>query len=215
MVNSLLNHCGLVSLPFSISERTAVNRIVRAVHQDHPELFYVDFWRFERKGCIARPRSTVSFRLLMNRARANAVQNTINNRICQISSCIEKGHSLESKYYAIIRQIASSVSYCDTNSAFWNHTAAGPVLCHTAVCEGISKLFLLICQRVNLPCALCSGNLHNVPHSWNMVELSNNEIRYIDVTGMLRVATVFASCPRIVFKNELSLQRDGYLLDEW
>ena len=109
----------------------------------------------------------------------------------------------------VIRQITSSNKYENTQSHFWDHTAAGPVLRHSAVCEGIAKLFLFLCQRLELPCAIVMGRLEGEGHAWNMIELSGRRM-YIDVTELVNTPRQYLLTESRFFKSREKLIQSGY-----
>ena len=119
-------------------------------------------------------------------------------------------NSAEQMYAVVIRKIASSVEYQDTKSAFWDHTAAGPILHHTSVCEGIAKLFLFFCLRLSLPCAVITGTLNGAPHAWNVVEICGKR-KYVDVTSFLRAPQAVYLFPKTLFRSKNRMIEAGYL----
>ena len=117
--------------------------------------------------------------------------------------------SLKQKYYQVVKKIASTTTYVNSGSGFWDHTCVGPILKGSGVCESIAKLFLYFCQRLQLPCAILTGTLNGIPHAWNMIEI-NNTLRYIDVTSLLNTSFCYALFPIVMFQNEDDLRQNGY-----
>lgn len=194
-----------------ISQSTSIQRVVNAIHLDHPELFFVDFWHYQVSQSFLPPGAAVNFQMLLARDTAHSVANTLSLRATALQSGLPLGVPPEQQYYHVARHIASSTAYIDSGSGFWDHTCAGPGLKGTAVCEGIAKLFLFFCQRLQLPCAIVTGSLNGTPHAWNMVDL-HGRIRYIDVTGMLHIASRCPILPLALFRTESQLHLLGY---EW
>ena len=96
MVNKLLQYRSEVSLPFSVTEGDAVFRILNAVHKDHPEIFYIDYWqRYKLCGVLHQAQSTLPLRYLMDQRRAEAVLNTINNKVKRLDSIVAKQRNLK------------------------------------------------------------------------------------------------------------------------
>lgn len=136
--------------------------------------------------------------------------NALNAKAALLQQSIRKKSSREEIYFLIAKEIATTTKYVDSNNAFWEHTAAGPVLSHRAVCEGIAKMFLFLCQRIsNVPCAVITGTSNGVPHAWNMIEL-NGVRMYIDVTSVLQTISLYTLVPAALFKSEQALRRKGY-----
>lgn len=208
IVNSLIRFENIISVRHSAYECEALQRVIRAVHFDHPELFYVDFWRYRLVQNIFPAVTKIEFRLLLDRSAAESVTNTLLLRAAELRKEIERKTSAEKQYYQVINRISETITYVDSGSAFWDHTCAA-VLRGTAVCEGIAKLFLYYCQRSQLPCAVVTGTLNGSPHAWNMVETTAG-IRYVDVTCLLSSASLYMLYPVVLFKTEVQLRQNGY-----
>lgn len=188
----------------------SVRKIVNAVHLDHPELFYVDFWHYQLTQSLLPCGMFLNFRMMLDRDPSIAVMNALNTKAALLQRSVRKKTSREERYFMIAKEIATTTKYVDSNSAFWEHTVAGPVLSHRAVCEGIAKMFLFLCQRAaNVPCAIITGTLSGAPHAWNMIEL-NGVRKYIDVTAILQTISLYTLVPDALFKNEQTLRRNGY-----
>lgn len=188
-----------------------IHKIVHAIHMDHPELFYVDFWCYKiQRNFLFGGSVTLEFRMLLDSSASVAVSNMMNDKWQVLQSRVQLYNSTREKYYFVAQDIISKTKYNNSGSAFWDHTAAGPVLRHCAVCEGISKLFLFLCQRLGLPCAIISGTLTGIPHAWNMVEL-DGILCYVDVTATLHSLSLDTRIPRTFFKTEKNLCKNGYI----
>ena len=183
IVNALLRHRGYAVLQIPVSGRTAIIKIVRAVHLDHPELVYVDFWNYHTAWDPLSGNVTVYFRFLLPQEASDKVVSSLKERAALLRGRVH-GLSIRQKYSEVIREVAGTTKYEDTGSAFWDHTAAGPVLLHSAVCEGIAKIFLYYCQHAGIPCAIITGSFKDMPHAWNMVELNGDRL-YLDLTTMI------------------------------
>lgn len=186
-----------------------VKEVVQAVHKDHPELFYVNFWRFQttasHRGCIR-----LNFQFLLEPAAIRACRRTVNQRIGEIRQLCETVPP-ENRYHRIARCIASDVRYQQEHNedALLFHSITGALLNHRSVCEGIAKLFLLYCQHLQLPCVLIYGTLGGQPHAWNMVETKQG-LRHIDVTAELGFAGVTGFCMPGLMKRGETLRAQGY-----
>lgn len=209
IINGLIRYESSICIPQSVAENERIHRVVKAIHLDHPELFFVDFWRYQLCQRFLPFETRIIFQMLLDCDTANSVAETLSFRVAELQSKLKPGMTLEQRYYHVARNIASSTTYVDSSSGFWDHTCAGPVLKGSGVCEGISKLFLFLCQRLQLPCAIVTGTLHEIPHAWNMVE-RNSEIKYIDVTGLLNDFLLCSIFPSTIYKNKTQLHLSGY-----
>ena len=50
------------------------------------------------------------------------------------------------------------------------------------VCEGYARAFKLICDALEIPCVLVSGNANSEKHMWNYVQMENGYWYAVDVT---------------------------------
>lgn len=209
IVAGLLNRRKSIYIKLAHTQIESVRRIVNSVHLDHPELFYVDFWHYRLTQSLLPCGVYVHFRMMLDSDPSKAVMNALNTKAALLQRSICKKLSREEIYFMVAKEIATTTKYVDSNSAFWEHTVAGPVLSHRSVCEGIAKMFLFLCQRVNVPCAIITGTSNGIPHAWNMIEL-NGVRRYIDVTSVLQTILLYTLVPTALFKSEQALRRNGY-----
>ncbi len=80
--------------------------------------------------------------------------------------------------------IANAVTY---NISAPYHNASVGLFCepYEIVCEGYSKSFKLICDKIGIPCVVIPGNINitdNTGHMWNYVMMENGEWYGIDCT---------------------------------
>lgn len=209
LVNGLRSRSGSIRIHQHPDRQDVIRQIVRAVHLDHPELFYVDFWHYESSWHPLSRNVRLHFQMMLEPEPSQAVSNSLAEQAASLKKRLEGCASVERAYYLVAKEVASSTRYLDSNSAFWDHTVAGPILRHSAVCEGVAKLFLFFCQRVSLPCAIMTGTLHGTPHAWNLVE-RNGQRSHMDITGILQTAALFSIAPYALFQADAALRQKGY-----
>lgn len=213
LVNALLQYQSRVTLHPRHLTKASIVRTVRAVHLDHPELFYVDFWRFTFLRDPLTGNASVSFNLMIEQDISQKVLSSLRLQTLVIKDNVDKAIGIKAKYIELIRAVSESIKYDDTDSAFWDHTIAGPLLLHSAVCEGIAKIFLYYCQHTCLPCAIIAGTLTGIPHAWNMVEI-DQRLFYVDITAALGQMNSESTYPinwESCFKTKQDLLRAGYI----
>jgi len=198
IVTGLLRRRASIYITQEHAQIESVRKIVRAVHLDHAELFYIDFWHYQMTQSLIPCGMFLSFRMMLDQEPSTAVMNSLNAKATSMQEIARQKASREEIYFMIAKEIATTTEYVDSNNAFWEHTVAGPVLTHRAVCEGIAKMFLFLCQRLNLPCAIITGTLNGAPHAWNMIEL-NGVRKYIDVTAALETISLYTRLSRSIF----------------
>ena len=209
IVNGLIRYENSICIPQSGAEHERIHRVVKAIHLDHPELFFIDFWSYQLCQSFLTFGTRIDFQMLLESDIADSVANTLSFRAAELQNKLKPDMSLEQQYYHVVRNIVTATTYVDSGSGFWDHTCVGPVLRGSGVCEAIAKLFLFFCQRLQLPCAIITGTLNGSPHAWNMVELKSG-IRYLDVTGLLNVASSYPLFSFVVFRTEKQLYQMGY-----
>ncbi len=185
------------------------SHILQCIHYDHPELFWINWWsgiRFVHIPAFQRTKVFVS--TLLEPEMITACNNALSSKIKAISTRFPLSSPCDAQYRFILKECVKGINYKDTGSALWDHTIIGPLLSHTAVCEGISKLFLLYCQRFNLPCISISGSYNNSPHAWNVV-IVNHVLYHIDVTAEMQHG-ILLNPLFSPFKTPDQLTRYGY-----
>lgn len=83
-----------------------------------------------------------------------------------------------------IHDYITEFTYYDTDADF-APSAIGALLEPGVVCEGYSKSFKLICDRLGIPCILVFGNYNDETksaHMWNYVQMENGKWYAVDVT---------------------------------
>lgn len=208
VVLALRDHKTAVHLALGLAPQSGIRKAVRAVHLDHPELFYVDFWHYQLQSAPSGTGFLLRFPMLLDPFPAEAIANSLSQKVSELRNRMTECTTASQAYILLIREISTQTRYQNTESAFWDHTVAGPLLNHSAVCEGISKYFLFLCQRLNLPCAVVVGTLNGGSHAWNMVEIDGVR-KYVDITALL--SSTFP-VTKEVFKSEEQLLQRGYVI---
>ena len=208
IVKGLLQRKESICIKQERAQRESIRKIVNAVHLDHPELFYVNFYQYKVKQSPLPWGTCLCFQMFLDEASSSAVMNTLNAKASALEKSAQKC-SPQKTYFLIAKEIASTTKYMDSNSAFWDHTVAGPILRHKGVCESFAKLYLFFCQRLNIPCSIVIGTLNGELHAWNMIELRGSR-KYIDITSAVQNNAEFSIFPSTFFKSEQQLRRSGY-----
>lgn len=166
--------------------------IITAINYDHPEFYYVDFRQVNyfktsvgliynvayyykdsmKKFWQSKINSVIED--IMNKIH-NAELNTVFDKLCWIHNYFAKNISYD----------IDGMNDCDLYPE--SYTAYGALVNQRAVCEGISKAFKLLCDRLNLNCIIAYGTSfydgvdNYIPHAWNIVEIEGRYC-HIDVT---------------------------------
>ena len=100
--------------------------------------------------------------------------------IDEISTTIPFETDINSKLQMIVEAITDGLIYDDESPECNTSYAA---LCKkSANCQGISKAFVMVCQKMNINAGYCIGELNGIKHIWNYVKIGNSSIQ-IDLTS--------------------------------
>lgn len=106
-----------------------------------------------------------------------------------LTSSIEYQQAKYTQYLNLVRANSAELSQFLLNNINI-FTAYGAAVNGKAVCQGISKLFKILCNRFNIECACVEaamkirGNCEGIAHMLNIVEI-DGEKAYVDVTNSL------------------------------
>lgn len=83
-----------------------------------------------------------------------------------------------------IHDYICNFTYYDVNADFYS-SAVGAIVQPGVVCEGYSKSFKLICDRLDIPCVVIFGNFNSeerTAHMWDYVQMEDGKWYAVDVT---------------------------------
>ena len=176
--------------PFVGSEQIA--KIATAVNYDHPELFYVDF---RHLNFLGTPMGIVyQINYMLRTAVRPVITEQVEKKISEILTIAEK-RNLRGEYekcrwvhdYLVRNTKYNFEALRRPNDYPDSFSAKGALVDGLAVCEGISKAFKLLCNRLGVDAMVVFGTSAqesfgvDIPHAWNIVKL-NNEYTHVDVT---------------------------------
>lgn len=185
---------------------SALSVVIRAVHYDHPEFIHIYWWRLPLfLGSI------LQLEYMLEEPFLSACQRSV----IEQAKAIRRDYSVyepKTAFRKLANKIAKEVTYKDTGSVFFDHTLYGALQQKSAVCEGVSKLYLFYCQQLRLPALLVSGSANGVAHCWCMVEY-NGIRRHIDVTALLSLDEMAGIYSPFSFKTDAEMLATGYQWD--
>lgn len=184
------------ALPFMDTD--SITTVVTAINYDHPELFYVDFRNlhfYETPGG-----ATYQINYLVKSALRKTAIVEAEEIIATIIASSQKANLKND--YDKCRWIHNFL----VKNTRYNHdalrqpdsypdafTVIGTLTERYAVCEGISKTFKLLCDRLGVESLIAFGASsleglgEEIPHAWNIVKL-DGEYTHIDVTWDIGVS---------------------------
>lgn len=162
----------------------ALNDVMTAVYNDHPELFYLDTqYSYEYSGSGRVLKVTLKYN-----STAADYENSL-KKFNDAADAIIKGASAlstpEEKEKYVYNAIMDSVKY--NASAPLNQSAYSALVNKESVCAGYSRAFQYVLQKLDIPCYLCTGYSKGGAHAWNIVKLGdiyyNADISWDDSLG--------------------------------
>lgn len=166
-----------------------VTKVITAYFYDNPEIYYIsneyvisinDFKTFKfvtvKLSYITNDDAEIYVR---NKQLEAAINNILNENIKDEMTDFEKEVAIHD---ALVKKVAYyEYEEIDKIPAI-KHTAYGALVENEAVCDGYSKAFKILLDRVGINNAIISGEAKNVAHAWNIVEL-DDEYYHVDVTS--------------------------------
>lgn len=140
-------------------------------------------------SCYFDPEKDANFRVFAGTAEFDDMLDKMKVFDAVVSRIVRKmpdNLSTLNKYYYLACVVANRCHYStpeeiDSKQARNSHTAYGALINGSAVCEGYSKAFLLLCEKAGLFCEIVSGMGGGEGHMWNLTELETGTLN-TDVT---------------------------------
>lgn len=163
--------------------------ITDAIHWDHPELFHIDFHSYRRgvssEGMDLVPNYFYTMEVYQNKKQK---MECVIDKLMQMANKENLNNDLKKCRWIhdrLVRNIVYGGKHVPNTSNISDaHTIEGVFLHKRAVCEGISKAFKLLSDRLGLQSIVAvgiAGMGDGGPHAWNISSLDGNFVQ-IDVT---------------------------------
>lgn len=125
--------------------------------------------------------------IISNKDEIAAMNKQIDIAIDKIlKGSITEGMSDIDKEIAIHDALVAHVTYYDFKNMntipLIKHTAYGALVDKEAVCDGYSKAYKLLLEKVGIESIIITGTTENVPHAWNAVKIDDSYY-HVDVTS--------------------------------
>ena len=182
MYQGFINHQVIIEIRDYDEDR--IYDIFEFITYDHPEIYYIKTIEFiiSLNGYWIEPIYRFSEK------RINIINDAIEREVSKIlAKCYR--HTAIAKEQIIHDYLVNKVTYKDLDAPY-SHEMAGVFLFGIGVCEGISKAFKYLCDRLNIKSGFVIGRLDNKPdeyHAWNVIYIES--VWYnIDVTFDLNLS---------------------------
>lgn len=169
--------------------------VTQALIGDNPELFW--FGKYDSRyhilygdeiGCVCNSEKKVKSLAFTPQygvgqtvaaAMTEDMENAANSFIKQAD--ITEGMTDYDKALALHDVVCANLVYDNSQSLEWIHTAYGAFVNKLAVCDGYSKAYQYLLNKVGIDSHIATGSSKGESHAWNLVKL-DGEWYYTDVT---------------------------------
>lgn len=159
-----------------------MNKVVNAVKNDHPELFYLDqigYTHYTMGGQIQR--TTLSVTYSDTKAMIETKQRMVDAVVSEMVASIPAGADDYTKVKTIYEEIINNTQY--NSAAPDNQTMISALLNKSSVCAGYSRSMQYILNSIGVPTTVVEGVslITGEQHAWNLCKLEDGYY-YVDVT---------------------------------
>ena len=160
-------------------EYRKIGEIFEQLTDDHPEIFYVKSIQIQSEIIFGGYRIIPQY--IFSREEIHYLNNMVDNSVEQI---VERcaGKSIIEKERIIHDYLVDISEYKDLEAPY-SHEMPGVFLYGIGVCEGISKAFKYLCDKVGIQSGIIVGNVkgEDIAHAWNQINI-DGDWYHIDVT---------------------------------
>lgn len=181
-----------------------VTKVYHAIQYDYPELFFVDFFgdgcylTWQKNGDIK-----VEFRYIFNpeiqKAKRKENENFIQYIISHIPDNVCPSQYLTALWLHDLLVSNMRYDHAGREKKLREiYTVEGGISSKKAVCAGVARLYMMLCERLDIWCTYIVGDTHldeedkktnaegsSGRHAWNLLRL-DGEYAYTDVTWDLQ-----------------------------
>lgn len=183
-----------------IMGKESVIRAITSVSFDHPEFFYVNFKNLK----LVRTFSGITYHVeylfkasfweRLSRETDEKIEKIVKDiRAAKLKNDFERVIWLHNYFVRNMRYNYDALSNPDVYPEAFN--VRGVVTEGRAVCEGISKAFKLLCDRLGIESIVVSGKStlegfgDGIEHAWNIIKINNNYV-HMDITWDIGLSEV-------------------------
>lgn len=169
------------NVPVSTTDPAVLDKVFNCVMIDHPEIFYVNGYRYTKytAGNVIR-RIVFNGSYTYGEDERNSIMPDIDMVAQGILMNVYPDASDYDKIKYIFDMIVMQTEY-DINSED-NQNVISVLLNKRSVCQGYAKTMQLLLNRLGIPCSLVTGSVSSGErHAWNIV-CADGEWYYLDAT---------------------------------
>ena len=175
LLNGIMSFNGkiTVSIPFSEigGSASGIGNIITMIRNDYPEIFWLPM-QYAYSSSSDRV-TALSFDYVYTKSEAQQKQKETEAKADRILAGISSSAGDYEKAKYIYEQLVYTTQYPETVPNYSDATAylwdiTGVFLRGTAVCEGYSRAYQYLMNRVGLQCMVRQGNANGEAHMWNV-----------------------------------------------
>ena len=204
-------HLGFVK---NVEAKKDVERVLTAIYNDRPEYYYLpqDYNVKSLKfGPIEYTILKLNYTVKDERDREvkdlklkQAVDAIVYDNVSENMTDIEKAIKLHDALVARVEYY--NFENIDTIPAV-KHTAYEALINSSGVCDGITKAYMLLLEKVGIETIMVTGVMGDVAHAWNIVKL-DDEYYHIDATSdSVELGGKYHTIHRYFNLNDAEIQR--------
>ena len=148
------------------------------ITQDHPEIFWFDGW----SGTTTDSSKTdIAFAVSgqLPASERSSMQQELTESADTVLAGIPAGADDFEKALYVHDYLVANTVYSTEDAQ--GGSAYGCLVSHTAYCEGYSRAFLLLMNRLGIRAGICTGTAKDANHAWNYIMLGG-DYYWVDVT---------------------------------
>lgn len=217
MYNGIRNFESKVLIVNSIVSISVFERIIEAITNDNPQLYYFD----QRKIEVISNGSDFFVMLyyffaykeceILNKQIESAVNSIISNlNLSSVQDEYEKEKLIHDALSTQVEYDFESIDSIDVYRFAYAHSIVGVFITKKAVCDGIAKAVKLLLNTVNMNCIVVTGRSlleKSNAHTWNIVRI-NGQAYHLDVTWDLTKFTRNSICYDYFNLSQYEIQKD-------
>lgn len=172
---------------FVLPSGRKLHQLVTCIIEENPHLFHLETSQFHYSRCGSQV--TIQAEKVYTQQEYERVYARLLAIVKQIVGKAARCSSDYQKFLFLHNLLAQNITYTKGKPGLRAqrevHTIAGALLNKACVCDGYARAYRLLCDQLQLSCAIAVGRstaLHHAgPHAWNFVKL-NNKVYHVDVT---------------------------------
>ncbi len=168
-------------IPLCSTDATQIETVSECVLLDHPEIFYVDGYSYEKymfAGIVEKIMYTANYTMTVEEASQNEI--LIQEYVDACMQGMPQGATDYDKVKYVYEFVILNTEY--NLNAPENQNICSVFLYRESVCLGYAKAIQYLLQQMDVECCVVTGSvITGEGHAWNLVKI-NEQYYYVDAT---------------------------------